>query len=367
MSHLLPESRRAQIVDELRLRGMLRVTELSKILGVAAVTIRRDINHLADEGLVRRVHGGAAIDPPGLDGPAVVDSSVAVPDPVVARTVGMLVPSLDYYWPEIIAGAQEQAKESGLRIMLRGTSYESTDDRAQVTHLINSGVDGVILAPDTTLPGTGEMLEWLKRAEVPVVLVEREWVGADHLPFESVKTDHLTGAMSAVGHLAGLGHRRVGYVASRKSPHAEEIRRGWREAVASLGLEADGVDRAIDQPGVAGTDPAIEELIQACLDTGTSALLVHADREAIAIVQHCQTRDLQIPEDLSIIAYDDEVAGLFSPALTAVRPPRMSIGKAAVALMVERLKDSELPAHRMVVTPKLSVRDSVAPPRVPTD
>lgn len=362
MSNLLPESRRAQIIDQLRLRGMLRVTELSKILGVAAVTIRRDINQLADEGAVRRVHGGAVIDPPDGDGVPAAPAPTALA--VAQLKVGMVVPSLDYYWPEIIAGAQEQAKETGVKLMLRGTSYESTDDRAQVTHLINSGVDGVILAPDVSLSATAEMLDWLRRAEVPVVLVEREWSAPpDHVPFESVNTDHLTGAGTAVRHLADQGHRRVGYVASRKSPHAVEIRRGWEQAVAELGLEPAAVVVEMNQPGAFETDPAVEALVQACLDTGTTALLVHADREAIAIVQHCQKRGWSIPEDLSVIAYDDEVAGLFSPALTAVRPPRTSIGRGAVALMAERLRDPDRPIHRIVVTPKLSVRDSVAEPR----
>jgi len=89
---------------------------------------------------------------------------------------------------------------------------------------------------------------------------------------------------------------------------------------------------------------------------------VHADAEAIALVQRCEERHLTVPGELSVVAYDDEVAGLFSPALTAVRPPRRSIGRAAVRLVADRLADPDRPAHRIVISPSLRIRDSSAPP-----
>lgn len=70
-----------------------------------------------------------------------------------------------------------------------------------------------------------------------------------------------------------------------------------------------------------------------------------------------------MPQDLSVVAYDDEVAGLFSPPLTAVRPPRTSIGRAAVELIAARLADPGRPVHRVVVSPSLRVRESTAAPR----
>ena len=82
-------------------------------------------------------------------------------------------------------------------------------------------------------------------------------------------------------------------------------------------------------------------------------------------MQHCEERHLAVPGDLSVVAYDDEVAGLFSPPLTAVRPPRRSIGRAAVRLVADRLTDPNLPAHRVVISPSLRVRESTSPPGNP--
>jgi DNA-binding LacI/PurR family transcriptional regulator len=107
---------------------------------------------------------------------------------------------------------------------------------------------------------------------------------------------------------------------------------------------------------------ALDDVLDQCLATGTTALLVHADAEAITLIQRCEERHLSVPGGLSIVAYDDEVAGLFSPPLTAVRPPRRSIGRAAVRLVADRLSDPDRPAHRIVISPSLRVRSSTAEP-----
>lgn len=83
-------------------------------------------------------------------------------------------------------------------------------------------------------------------------------------------------------------------------------------------------------------------------------------------MQRCEARGLSVPGGLSVAAYDDEVAGLFSPALTAVWPPRQSIGRAAVQLLAARLAEPERPTHRVVISPSLRIRDSCAPPRSET-
>ena len=97
---------------------------------------------------------------------------------------------------------------------------------------------------------------------------------------------------------------------------------------------------------------AISEVVDTALASGTTALLAHSDPEAFAIVQNAQDRGLSVPGDLSVVAYDDEVAGLFSPALTAVRPPRSAVGHAAVDLLAKRIEDPSRPVHRVAISPR---------------
>ncbi len=352
--HLLPDGRRERIVSELRTRGMLRVNELAELMGVAPVTLRRDMARLASDGVIRRLHGGAVL----MDIPAEPAATAGS-----SSRVGMLVPSLDFYWPEVIRGAQDMAAERGVTLMLRGTTYEDTDYRAHAKHLVEGGAEALLMVPDVSTRETADLLGWLRSAGVPVVLVERETTLAPGgQPAESVTTDHASGAAAAVRHLADLGHVRVGFVTNPGSPHKREIHRGWARAAADCGLDADAFRRDLRRPQPGDDGSEVAALVRDCLASGTTALLVHADREAIAIVQHCQQEGMQVPGELSVIAYDDEVAGLFSPPLTAVRPPRTSIGRAAMALAVDRLRDAGRPTHRVVITPKLNVRASTGAP-----
>ncbi len=361
----LQVERRSQLLEELRRQGTVRVSDLVAQLGVTAVTVRRDITQLAAEGLVRRVHGGVTLidtEDGGDEGPAVVRARGDQGGP---RTIGMLVPSLDYYWPGVVRGAEEAAREYGHRVVLRGSSYESEDDRPQLERLIDRvGADGLVLAPRMEAPTAGETLEWLAASGVPTVLVERTaTVGPRREVLESVVTDHALGAAVAVRHLRSLGHQKVGIALARFSPTSRHVLRGWHEAAVDTGLDpASTVEAMLPALGARDFDAALDAVLDSCLATGTTALLVHADSEAMALVQRCEERHLAVPGALSVVAYDDELAGLFSPPLTAVRPPRRSIGRAAMELLLARLSDPGRPAHRVVISPSLRLRESTAPP-----
>ena len=94
-----------------------------------------------------------------------------------------------------------------------------------------------------------------------------------------------------------------------------------------------------------------------------TALLVHSDPEAMAMVDLAMERGISVPGDLSVIAYDDEVARLFTPALTAVSPPRAAVGEVAVDVWAARHDDPSRPVQRVLLSPRVIIRDSTAPPR----
>ncbi len=358
----LAETRREAILELLRRDGAVRVSELTESAGVTPVTIRRDIVRLEEEGIVRRVHGGAVL----------IQERSAEPlndsDPMQAGSgrIGMLVPSLDYYWPGVIDGAQQEAAKHGLTVVLRGSSYEADDLLPHIDYLLSRAhAAGLILAPNMNAAHSAEALESLATRGVPVVLVERTAVvGPFHTTVESVVSDHSQGAAIAMRHLAELGHRRIGLVISGDSPTAPHLRQGWLMARQELGIDdLEVVDETVASSRESSWGATVDVILDRCLAIGTTALLVHADQAAASITQRCETRGLSVPGDLSVVAYDDEVAELFTPPLTAVRPPRASLGRAAMNLVVERIRDPNRPAHSIVITPSLRVRGTTGSPR----
>ena len=94
-------------------------------------------------------------------------------------------------------------------------------------------------------------------------------------------------------------------------------------------------------------------------ETGTSAMLIHSDPQALLVQQNALDRGWELPDDLSIIAYDDEVAESGAPPITALRPPKQHVGRRAVEVMLARLTEgSARPVERVQVVPTLYARES---------
>ena len=357
----LAAERRDLILERLLASGAVRVAELTEELDVTPVTLRRDLQQLEAEGLLVRVHGGAVLP---ADGAPALQARQAANG--TQQTIGVLVPSLDFYWPRVIRGMEQAAREQGAKLLLRGTSYELQDERPVLERMVeHEGVTGLVVAPNTDTDNAREVMDWLHDSGLPFVLAERDAVcGPDRTPAESVTTDHALGAVLAARHLAQLGHRKVGLFISRNSPTSRKIIAGWSTACRELGLTpGEHVERILPDRRDPRFSGAVDAVLDAVLEAGVTALLVHSDREAMAIIDVALARGLSVPEDLSVVAYDDEVADLFTPALTAVTPPRSSLGRAAVETLLARIADPSRPVHRTVLSPSFNSRLSTAPPR----
>ena len=362
----LAARRRAHVINELRRTGTVRVSELIEQLGVTPVTLRRDLAQMEREGLLLRVHGGAVAPEGGMPPAAPRTAAPSSATAAEGGSIAVLVPSLNYYWPGVVRGMEAEAEIQGMKLLLRGASYELQDERPALERLVHSeGVSGLLVAPNTETAHAHEVIRWLADSGIPSVLVERDAVlMPEGTPVESVTTDHALGAVLAARHLASLGHRKVGLILSRFSPTSRKIAAGWQQACDELGLTpTDHFERSLPDRSSPEFSDAVNATLDMTIETGVTALLVHSDPEAMAFVDLALARGISIPDDLSIIAYDDEVAQLFTPALTAVSPPRESVGKVAVDLLVARMSDPSRPVNRVVLSPQLNVRGSTAPPR----
>lgn len=351
----LAASRRTAILRALARDGSVRITTLADELGVTAVTLRRDLKLMETEGLLRRVHGGAV---PPEDG---MVAEVGEPRTSIS-TVGVLVPSLSYYWPGVVRGVDDRASAHGARVLLRGTSYELQDERPVLQRMMErEGADAFIVAPNTDTPHAGDVVEWLHDTGLPFVLAERDaTMPAERTPAESVTTDHALGAALAAQHLAELGHTRVSLITTQDSPTSRKIISGWRPGCASANVTA--TEHVVADHRSPDFGESAARILDRLNEERVTGVLIHPDAVALAIVDLALARGLTIPGDLSVIAYDDEIARLGSPALTAVHPPRVELGRTAYDLLLGRLADPDRAAHRVLLSPSLNLRASTAAP-----
>jgi DNA-binding LacI/PurR family transcriptional regulator len=304
------------------------------------VTVRRDVEILADRGLVVRVHGGAVLPERWAEtAPAV---RAASPQYGV-RTVGLIVPSATYYYPEVIKGAREAAAEHNLRLVLDVSNYNAQVEREHAAQMVADGIEGLLIAPS-------EPQEWHESLSVPTVLVERRsGVGA----VDYVVSDHVHGARIAVRHLARSGRQRIALLVRGSSPTAPWVIEGF-EAEASGPV----YDVGSWGPGDAEYDGPLGELVDAAADGRIDAVIAHTDNDALTLLRRLRARSLAIPEDVAIVAYDDEVAALADLPLSAIAPAKHEVGLCAVELLARRLERPDGPRHQLFVVPQLRVRSS---------
>ena len=355
---MLAQQRYDYVVEQLRAHGAVRLADVVAGLGVSEGTVRRDLELLEQQGRLTRVRGGA-VPPPGASSVPSAGPGTLPVESTEGMVVGMLTPSATYYFPEVIRGAQSAAARAGARLVLSVSDYDDSRDLGQLRDLIGSGSDGLLVSTSAGPVVPAPVRELLESSGLPYVLVERRSAAAfDHA--ECVLSDHRHGAYRAVEYLAGLGHRGVALFASR-TPTAHAVTEGHAEAVRLLGLETAAPVLSFDRD--ADRLESVDAFIHACRASGATAALVHSDQEAILMVQRLRGHGVRVPEDLSVIAYDDEVAAFAEVPLTAVAPAKFEVGHTAATALLDRLGGvAGLPVRQTVLHPRLLVRDSAGAP-----
>lgn len=207
--------------------------------------------------------------------------------------------------------------------------------------------------------------DWLLGLPVPVVLVEREVTGSDR-SLSCVRTDHEWGCELAVRHLTGLGHRGVALVTHGQSQSGTRVVCGWRSAVERSRVAGACPPLCLLDVSTTGwaTDAAIDTLLDQLADAQVTGLICHSDEIALPLTRRARLRGWSVPEDLSIVAYDDESAEMADPPLTALSTPKAWIGRTAVRTLLELIVEGDdSPVRHVVAKPRLVLRSSTATPR----
>ncbi|WP_225101387.1 substrate-binding domain-containing protein [Streptomyces sp. CoH27] len=355
--------RRQRILAAVQSRGAIRVSDLAAELAVSVVTVRRDVEELAREGKLRRGHGVAR---PVL--PEAERAAVPAPPSADGGPVAVVVPERHAYLYEALHGARSVFEEAGIRVVLHIAPAVPGAEQPLVERALADGARGLLIAPRWRSRTTEEAdYVWLSRLDVPAVVMERRPRRGSALhAVDTVCTDHWYGVHLAVEHLTALGHRRIVLAARDDSPTARAVRAAFTE-IAADHPDVDKWAVALSSPGAvpdrAATAQTPVELPSLMAGLGATAAVLHGDVDALMLVQSLRDNGVRVPEDCSVIAYDDVVAALGSTPLTAVSPPKADVGRAAAELLLRRLDPRDpggatAPVRRLELLPVLKIRGS---------
>ena len=274
-------------------------------------------------------------------------------------SVGLVVGEItDPFCAELAAGVLACARTLGEHVLLEASHGDPGREAEIVDRLVEQRVDGVIATP----AAEGDWWRSALRAGIAVVFVDRAPKELPQIP--AVLADDAAGVRATVEYLAGLGHRRIGFLGTG-DPAAPAEAAGVREttfrtALAELGLhvEADLVVRA--RPGRDSALAAAAALLQRRPDMTAVLAAGHLLGEAVVLV--ARELDLRVPADLSIAMVDDvSWAELCDPPLTALARPARDMGYRACEVL--RRDPARRERARPVVLPtELVIRGSCGPP-----
>jgi LacI family transcriptional regulator len=288
------------------------------------------------------------------------------------RVIGVIVPQAitqvfsDPFFPIVIDSIYKVADEAEFAVMLwiAGTKPggdERLRERLTKTRLI----DGAVIV---SLVDSDVIHKALIARQTPCVLIGR----LDQRNASYVDVDNRTGAMKAVGHLIGLGYKRIGTITGRLDIGAARDRLdGYRRVLHEFGFQ---IDPNLIVDGEFQEEVAYN-VMQRLIDQKVDAVFAASDIMAIGAMGAIQNAGLRVPEDIAVVGFDDiPRATMVKPALTTIRQPLREFGEIATRLLLQQIAEDvdddetethtageqhkQMPAQRVILPAELIVRES---------
>jgi DNA-binding LacI/PurR family transcriptional regulator len=287
---------------------------------------------------------------------------------VIGHILKSISPNL--FYAQVALGAEVEALAHGYTMLAYNMQRDPQRERIGVEALLRRQVDAIIF----TTPVAQENVQLALDFGVPVVQVERP----TKLQTNLVLVDNYTGAAQATEHLIRLGHQQIAFlgtdeVGNGAGPNAQvDIERmaGYLDTMRNYGLSvpqewlALGRYYWVEGGGLPGDG---YRLMQRILDQSPlpTAIFAGCDIMAAGALQAIYARGLRVPDDISLIGFDDTLAPYLSPPLTTVAQPMEAIGRVAVQLALAEIanaeEDYEPQTRRLAM--RWVERASTAPPR----
>lgn len=268
----------------------------------------------------------------------------------------LVMSEIDAQWSVgIIRGAQVVAKEHGLSIVLTESGDRQAPADDWIGGVLRRRPYGVMLVLSGLSP---HLQQQLRTRGIPFVLLDPSGEQPDDVP--AVGTANFDGGLVATRHLIELGHTRIGVVGGPERVMSVRARMaGFHTAMESAGIRVDG---ALVRPGDYHFDSGragAEEMLS--LPTPPTAVFALNDLEAFGVYAAVRARGLSIPQDLSVVGFDDVQGAQWSgPPLTTVRQPLARMAEEAARILVRLRNDQSVLSRRIDFATSLIVRDSTS-------
>ncbi|WP_261816475.1 DNA-binding transcriptional regulator CytR [Vibrio gallicus] len=274
-----------------------------------------------------------------------------------SKTLVVIVPDLsDPYFSEILRGIEHAASKQGYLVLHGDSQQQKCRDNSLIHLNYSKQADGLILL-GTDLPIDARKSE---QKNLPPMVMACEY--APELELPTIHIDNLTASYEAVNYLAHLGHRHIAEITGPPTSTLSSLRsQGFRQALRRAGLPYDS-SKSIQ------ADFSFEAGVVAMRKLSSSpsrptAVFCHNDIIAIGVIHEAKNMGLRVPEDLSIIGFDNiSFSEYCDPPLTTVAQPRFEIGYQAAQVLLNQLRGDKVHIGSRLLDTELILRKSTKPP-----
>ena len=270
--------------------------------------------------------------------------------------IDLVFNGLDSPWAvEILRGVEEFCSAHRIGAAVSAVRHGNARPASWTSTLASHDTDGVILV---TSELTDDQLRRLRSDQIPLVVVDPANMPDPDVP--SVGATNWAGGLAATEHLLSRGHQRIAALTGPAEFLCSRARLdGYRFALERAGLsyrtELVRHGNFLNDGGFAGGGDLLD------LDPRPTAIFAGNDEQALGVYEAARQRGLRIPEDLSVVGFDDlPVSRWVSPPLTTVRQPLAEMGRAAAEMILQLVDGAPLRARRVELSTDLVVRESCA-------
>jgi len=273
------------------------------------------------------------------------------------NTIGVILEDiLNPFFSEIAKGITETLKEKNYTMFLTDSNFEEEVELELTKTLLRNKVDGIIIA---LMNDKAKSLDLLKKRNIPFFSINCRAV---RKKFDWVATDNFKGGYIATKYLLDLGHQKIMHIKGSDDQPSHDKYRGFRKAILDSNLK---LSDQIIISGKARTSKDGKELIKKYIGKNglhslPSAIFAVNDDTALGILEILLKEGLKVPEDISIIGYDDIYIADYI-GLTTIRQEKYRMGEIAASELLKKLENNEKDIIKQLsIEPKLIIRRSCA-------
>ena len=331
---------------------MAGVVEIAELAGVSPATVSRalrGLHHVNDETRQKIVDAALKLNHrvrPDL-----------LPRDFVTRTnaVGVIAPYISrWYFTQSINGIEQSLREAGFDLMLYNFSQVDARQRIFQEKLLRGKVDALIIV---SMPPRDDEFQSLLDLGIPLTLL-----GFDHEGCNSIKVDDVLGGKIATQHLIDYGHKDIAILSGERDTAlafnvSNDRTVGFLDAMTSASLEWNPEFEIRGDYNIQTSEIAMESFLRR--KKLPTAIFCHSDEMAFGAMKAIRKKGLRIPEDISIIGFDDHEIAQYVGLTTVSQPPQF-LGQMAAAATISTIANPESQTKHLSVATSLVLRETTA-------